>query len=82
MSDYIIKQSTNQPVPMPEQPIYYTIKYTKEVETLDGKKVVVVDEQRTETVTKEGLESQKVGYQKMITEIDAKLAEIAKLEKS
>jgi len=41
--------------------------------------VVVVDEQRTETVTKEGLESQKVGYQKMITEIDAKLAEIAKL---
>jgi len=79
MSDYIIKQSTNQPVPMPEQPIYYTIKYTKEVETVDGAKVTVVDESRTEQVTIVDLENQKSSYLNAIKEIDAKLAEIGKL---
>lgn len=77
MSEFFIEKNTNQP--MPEQPAYYTIKHIKEVETVDGKKVTVIDEQRTEQVTVEQLENQKKSYQNAITEIDRKLAEIAKL---
>ena len=76
--DFIIEENTNQPEEV--QPVKtYTIKYTKEVEDINGNKVTVVDEVRTETVTKEGLLAQKAQYEKLIKEIDEKLAKIGEL---
>jgi hypothetical protein len=79
MSDFIIEKGQSIPEPMPEQQQVYTIKYTKVVKDLEGNDVTVIDDQRTETVTKAGLEAQKAQYQKMISEIDEKLAKIEEL---
>ena len=57
----------------------YTIKYTKEVEDVNGNKVVIIDEGRTEIVTKDGLLAQKAQYEKLIEGIDEKLMIIAEL---
>lgn len=57
----------------------YEIKYTKEVETVDGKKALVIDADRIERVTVEQLEAQKASLQARIKEIDDKLLEIAEL---
>ena len=77
---YIIEAGT-QIMPQPEQVKTYTIKYTKVVKDLEGNDVEVIDDQRIEVVTKEQLESQKAQYQRMITEIDAKLSEIINCKK-
>ena len=75
---FIIEENTNQPAET--QPVKtYTIKYTKEVEDVEGNKVTIIDEARTETVTKEGLLAQKAQYEKLIEEIDEKLAKIGEL---
>lgn len=75
--DYII-EATQEAVEQ-VQPAVFQIKYTKEVETVDGEKVVIVDENRTERVTVEQLQAQKTSYLNAIKEIDAKLAGIVKL---
>lgn len=75
----IIEKAEDQ-YPLPEkQPTVYNIKYTKEVTTLEGKKVEVIDDQRTEQVTVAQLEAQKVNYQNAIKTIDEKLDTISKL---
>jgi hypothetical protein len=78
--DYIIEKTSSPTMIQPENPQYYVIKYTKIVKDLEGNDVVIIDEQRTETITKEQLESQKMSYQKAITEIDAKLKRIAEID--
>jgi len=78
MPDYMIEQ-VSQEFAQPVEPAIYLIKYTKEVETVDGQKVVVVDENRTEQITIDQLEAQKASLQTQIKAIDLKLAEIAKL---
>ena len=77
---FIVEAGT-QIMPQPEQVKTYTIKYTKVVKDLEGNDVEVIDDQRIEVVTKEQLESQKAQYQRMITEIDAKLSEIINCKK-
>jgi hypothetical protein len=52
---------------------------TREATTVDGKKVQVIDENRTEEVTVAQLEAQILAYENAIVELRAKLAEIAKL---
>ena len=80
MSDYVIE--AGQPIevmPQPEMEQVYTIKYTKVAKDLKGNDIEVVDDGRTETTTVPQLEAQKAQYQKMVEEIDAKLAIISKL---
>lgn len=78
MQDIIIEKiETVQPVMNTQEA--YLIKHTKEVETVSGEKATIVDENRTEQVTVEGLEAQKASLQAQIKEIDVKLAEISKL---
>ena len=78
---FIIEENTQQ-AEVEAQPVQktYTIKYTKEVEDVEGNKVTIIDEARTETVTKEGLLAQKAQYEKLIKEIDQKLAKIGELQ--
>jgi hypothetical protein len=75
----MIIEKAQEAVPQMTEPAVYTIKYTKEVETVDGEKAIVIDENRIERVTKEQLEAQKVSLQAAIKDIDAKLLEISKL---
>lgn len=83
MSDFVIDKSTViEPQMMEMQPVerkVFTIKYFKTAIDVDGNEVQVVDDYRTEQVTVEQLESQKISLQNAIKEIDAKLAEISKL---
>jgi hypothetical protein len=79
MSNFIIEAGQPIPEPMPEQQQVFTIKYTKVVKDLKGNDVTVIDEQRTETVTKEQLEAQKLQHQKMISELEEKLARIEEM---
>lgn len=75
----MIIEKAQEERPQMTQPAVYEIKYTKEVETVEGEKVTVIDENRVERVTKEQLEAQKASLQAQIKEVDAKLAEISKL---
>jgi hypothetical protein len=59
---------------------YYDLIYTKDAKTLDEKTVVVVDDNRKERLTLVDLENQKVGLQKQLDEVNAKIAAINSLE--
>lgn len=77
---YIIEKNGLQPeYAQPVQEQVYVIKHFKTAIDVEGNEVEVVDENRLERVTVAQLEAQKASYQKMIDEIDAKLAQIAKL---
>ena len=63
----------------PKETETFLIKYTKTAKEVDGKEVIVIDEDRTEQTTVAQLEAQKLSYQNAISDINTKLAEIAKL---
>jgi GH35 family endo-1,4-beta-xylanase len=77
--EYIIERTINEVQPEPEAKDYFTIKYLKEAVNVDGVKVEVIDDQRTDQITVAQLEAQKVSLQNQITEIDVKLGIIGKL---
>lgn len=75
----ISKSGTEPAYVQPEQEQVYEIQYFKTAKDVDGNEVEVVDENRRERATVAQLEAQKTTLQAQIKEIDAKLAEIAKL---
>lgn len=75
----IIPSGTEPRMVQPEQEQVYEIQYFKTAIDVDGKEVEVVDENRREHLTVTQLNAQKASLQAQIKEIDAKLAEIAKL---
>ena len=78
--NYIIEKTTPQLEPMRTAEVdTYLIKYTKTAIQEDGKEVTVIDENRTEQVTVEQLEAQKLSYQNAIKQIDEKLSTRSKL---
>lgn len=75
----IIKNGTEPQYVQPEQEQVYEIQYFKTAIDAEGKEVEVVDENRREHLTVTQLNAQKASLQAQIKEVDAKLAEIAKL---
>ena len=78
--NYIVEKTTSQLEAMkPAEVDTYLIKYTKVAKEVDGTEVTVIDEERTEQVTVEQLESQKVSHQEAIKQIEEKLSIIKAL---
>lgn len=75
----IILSGTEPRMVQPEQEQVYEIQYFKTAIDADGKEVEVVDEFRRERKTVAQLEADKTALQAQIKEVDAKLADIAKL---
>lgn len=75
----IIKSGTEPRIVQSEQEQVFEIQYFKTAIDAEGNEVEVVDEFRRERLTVAQLEAQKLSYQNQIKEIEAKLAEIAKL---
>lgn len=79
MSDFIIEKIVSEQEVV-SNPTRYQVKYIRELEKVDGTKVVVVDEDRTQQVTVEQLDEQIASYQAQIDELSAKKTAIIALE--